>query len=63
MSFLDIIFGSKNNSHDATVSRNRDKESYAFIDTEVTTDGKKIVDIGALRHDGAVFHKVSHQEL
>lgn len=37
--------------------------SYAVIDTEIGLDDHSVHDIGALRHDGAVFHKVSKSEL
>lgn len=63
MSFLDIIFGPRRNPYDGTDSQNRDNNNYAFIDIEVTNDGKKIADTGALRHDGAVFHKASRKDV
>lgn len=40
-----------------------DSSHYAVIDVEVGINDKKIHDIGALRHDGAVFHKASKSEL
>lgn len=36
---------------------------YVLVDVEVGIDDKKIHDIGALRHDGAVYHKGSKDEL
>lgn len=36
---------------------------YAVIDTEIGLNDHKVHDIGALRHDGAVFHKSSKSEL
>lgn len=36
---------------------------YAIVDVEVGLGGHKIHDIGALRNDGAVFHKASKEEL
>ncbi|MCM1510126.1 MAG: RecQ family ATP-dependent DNA helicase [Clostridium sp.] len=38
-------------------------ENYAIIDIEVGVKDRKIHDIGALRHDGAIFHKASQNEL
>ena len=32
---------------------------YAVIDTEIGLNDHKVHDIGALRHDGGVFHKSS----
>lgn len=60
MSIFDILFGTKNTG--ATL-RKRDSGNYAFVDSEVGITDKKVHDIGALRHDGAVFHKASKQEL
>lgn len=36
---------------------------YAVIDTEIGLSDHKVHDIGALRHDGGVFHKSSKSEL
>lgn len=36
---------------------------YALVDVEVGLKDHKIHDIGALRHDGATYHKASRQEL
>lgn len=38
-------------------------ENYAIIDIEVGVKDHKIHDIGALRHDGATFHRASKSEL
>ena len=40
-----------------------DASHYAFVDTEIGLQDHKIHDIGALRYDGAVFHKASKTEL
>lgn len=60
MSIFDILFGTKNTG--ATLQK-RDSGNYAFVDSEVGITDKKVHDIGALRHDGAVFHKTSKHEL
>ncbi len=36
--------------------------SIAFIDTEIETQGHKILDIGGIKHDGNIFHKASIAE-
>ena len=36
---------------------------YAIVDVEVGLKNHKIHDIGALRHDGATYHKASKKEL
>lgn len=36
---------------------------YTIVDVEVGVKDRKIHDIGALRHDGATFHKASKKEL
>ena len=36
---------------------------YAIVDVEIGLEDYKIHDIGALRYDGAVYHKVSKEEL
>ena len=36
---------------------------YAIVDVEIGLKDHKIHDIGALRHDGATFHKSSKEEL
>lgn len=41
----------------------RDPERYAVVDLEVGFNDHKIHDIGAVRHDGAVFHKADKTEL
>lgn len=44
-------------------SKERNASLYAFVDTEVDMRDKKVHDIGALRHDGAVYHGGSRKEL
>lgn len=46
-----------------TVSAPYDASCYAIVDIEVGQKGHRIQDIGALRHDGAIFHKASKEEL
>lgn len=41
----------------------RDASLYAFIDTEVGLRDHKVHDIGAVRHDGLVYHGASKIEL
>lgn len=47
------------------MSRNKEADAcrYAFVDVEVGIKSRKISDIGALRHDGAVFHTNSRDGL
>ena len=40
-----------------------DASKYVFVDVEVGVKDHKIHDIGALRYDGAVFHKASKNDL
>jgi len=40
-----------------------DASRYAIVDVEIGMKDHKIHDIGALRHDGATFHKTSKEEL
>ncbi len=40
-----------------------DARRYAVVDVEVGRDGAAILDIGALRHDGATFHRASKSGL
>ncbi len=40
-----------------------DASLYAFVDIESGVQDKKVHDIGAIRHDGAVFHKADKREL
>ena len=40
-----------------------DKTKYAFIDTEIGLKDHKIHDIGAISHNGAIFHEASSKEL
>lgn len=60
MSFFSMLFGTK----DADVThKKRDAGNYAMVDIEVGLNDNKVHDIGALRHDGAIFHRDSRQEL
>ena len=56
-----------NNTGDVISSINtpvvRDVSKYVFVDVEVGVKDHKIHDIGALRYDGAAFHKASKEEL
>lgn len=45
-----------------TVLVSRDPSKYTIIDTEIGLKDRKIHDIGAVRSDGAVFHKASKEE-
>ena len=40
-----------------------DAPRYAIVDVEIGLKDRKIHDIGALRHDGATYHKTSKEEL
>ena len=46
-----------------TTSVPYDASRYTIIDIEVSLKGRKIHDIGALRYDGATYHKASKEEL
>lgn len=56
-----------NNTGDVISSMNtpvvRDVSKYVFVDVEVGVKDHKIHDIGALRYDGAAFHKASKEKL
>mgnify|MGYP003302578304 CR=1 FL=1 len=52
---FDII--GRNDSH-----RISDFPTYAVFDLEVGMEDYKIHDIGAIRHDGAIFHKASKRD-
>ena len=43
--------------------KRRDASLYAFVDAEVGVRDHKVHDIGAVRHDGAVYHGASKVEL
>lgn len=69
MSLWDRILGSINKG-EAPRSTNKDltpikrnADSYAFVDVEVGVKNHKIQDIGAMRYDGATFHKNSKTDL
>lgn len=66
MSFWDKIIegfngSAKKRSHSQDVSH--DASRYAFIDIEVGVKDHKIHDIGALRHDGGIFHSAIKHDL
>lgn len=71
MSIFSRLFGNKESSGNAvsnagkekTEIKKRNASKYLFIDTEIGIKTHKINDIGALRYDGATFHKASKQEL
>lgn len=63
-----FIKGNKSRNDDIVTDNESDETSlsstaYAVVDVEVGLNDNKIHDIGALRHDGAVFHKASKNEL
>lgn len=60
MSIWSKIIGVKKSEGDKAF---REAFNYAMIDIEVGLEEKKIRDIGAMRHDGATFHKNSREEL
>lgn len=57
------IGGASSSSDNYITSLRRDADSYAFVDVEVGVKNRKIQDIGALRHDGASFHRNSKADL
>ena len=72
MSIFNFLFGNNKASDDNTYVNDseayatltgRDADNYAFVDAEVGTRDHKVHDIGALRHDGAVLHTASKEEL
>lgn len=69
MSIWSRLIGNKNivASHrvanNEITSKSYDASRYAIIDIEIGVKDHKIHDIGALRHDGATYHKTSKQEL
>lgn len=68
MSVWDRIIGKRNNrKNDADIVGHILKDKYnsslfAFVDVEVGLNDHKIHDIGALRHDDAVYHSASKDE-
>ena len=60
MSIFSLLFGQKEND---TTPQRRDADNYAIVDAEVSLKDNRVHDIGAWRHDGAVFHKASKTEL
>lgn len=69
MSLWDRILGSINKGEAPRSTNNdltpikRNADSYAFVDVEVGVKNHKIQDIGAMRYDGATFHKNSKADL
>ena len=69
MSLWDRILGSINKGEAPRSTNNdltpikRNVDSYAFVDVEVGVKNHKIQDIGAMRYDGATFHKNSKADL
>ena len=69
MSLWDRILGSINKGEAPRSTNNdltpikRNADSYAFVDVEVGVKNHKIQDIGAMRYDGATFHKNSRADL
>ena len=69
MSIFDFLFGNDKKqeedipSADNTAPARRDINNYAFVDAEVGIKDHKVHDIGALRHDGAIFHNASKTAL
>lgn len=57
-----INFGNFSSAEADVVPSRRDAEKYAFADIELSLKDNRIRDIGALRYDGAVFHKNSKSE-
>lgn len=55
--------GVKNVSDEGEYSTHFDTSKLAFVDVEVSIQSQKIVDIGALRYDEAVFHSSSKDNL
>ena len=59
--FIDVD-GWNNVINKASLPLSMNPSLYAFVDVEVGLKDKKIHDIGALRHDDAVFHRASKSE-
>lgn len=65
MSIFSFIFGNGKhvgdtaNTNKDDVRRELDTSKYLFIDAETGTKDHTVHDIGALRHDGAIFHDAS----
>ncbi|MGN0230524.1 MAG: RecQ family ATP-dependent DNA helicase [Muribaculaceae bacterium] len=57
---IDSIYAPDNEKRDKI---SRDASRYAVVDVEVGFNGHRIHDIGALRHDGAVFHSPRRNDL
>ncbi|MDQ9828838.1 hypothetical protein RFX70_08445, partial [Acinetobacter baumannii] len=69
MSFWSKLFGTnptddnRSEQGHADETTLHDPSKYAFVDIEVSLKSRKIHDIGALRHDGAIFHQASVNQL
>ena len=63
MSIFEFLFGGNKKYDNDIAPTKRDTNNYAFVDVEVGLKDHKVHDIGALRHDGAVFHNVSKDAL
>lgn len=69
MSIWSRLIGSRNAKGTNNVISNNvtsvpyDVPRYAIVDVEIGLKDHKIHDIGAIRHDGAIFHKTSRKEL
>ena len=65
MSIFSFIFGNGKHVGDTAITnkddvrRELDTSKYLFIDAETGTKDHTVHDIGALRHDGAIFHDAS----
>ena len=53
----------KNSSEEVIIPVHSETPRYAIVDVEVGLGDHKIHDIGAIRHDGAIFHKADKHEL
>ena len=61
---IDVMnFGDNHVAEPDIVPYKYDANNYVFVDVEVSIRDNKVHDIGALRHDGAVFHKASKVDL
>ena len=69
MALWNRLWGAKRNEDAADiigskgVPQNNTPLRYAFVDAEVGEKSHQVHDIGALRSDGAIFHRASKTEL
>ena len=63
MSIWSRFIGFKNANGHGNTSKAYDASHYAIVDIEVGLKDHKIHDIGAIRHDGAIYHKASQKGL